>query len=148
MYAGAGPVDSFINGGDGFLYVGTEKAEFYRIDAKSGEVTFLGKPTTANRLPALRLGEDGLIYGTAGDDYNCNIFTYDRSSGAFKNLGVIKETEVAVAKRAANPGTKDIASGPRLYRPHDFIILASKLYVGETDNHDRSNYLWECELGE
>ncbi|KPJ60477.1 MAG: hypothetical protein AMS15_06375 [Planctomycetes bacterium DG_23] len=148
MYPGAGPIDCMINGGDGFLYVGTEKAELYRIDPNTGEVIYLGKPHPANRLPAICLGEDGLIYGTAGDDYNCIIFTYDRNSGAFKNLGVVRETEAAVVKRAANPKGKDVTSGRSLYRPHDFIKLASKLYVGETDNRDRNNYLWECELSE
>ena len=148
MYPGAGPIDCMINGGDGFLYVGSEKAEFYKIDPKTAEVTFLGKPNPANRLPALLVGEDGLIYGTAGDDYNCIIFTYDRSSGAFENLGVIKETEAELAKRAANPGGEDVPSGRRLFRPHDLIKLKNKLYVGETDNQTRSNYLWECVLGE
>jgi len=128
--------------------VGTEKAEFYKIDPQTAEVTFLGKPTTANRLPALLVDEEGLIYGTAGDDSNCNIFTYDRSSGAFENLGVIRETEAEVAIRAANPDGKGKHPARSLYRPHDLIKLKNKLYVGETDNHCRSNYLWECVVEE
>ena len=82
MYPHAGPIDSMINGGDGYLYIGSEKCELYRLDPKTAEVTYLAKPFVSNRMPGLLVGSDGLIYGAGGNDDNVRIFSYDRGTGA------------------------------------------------------------------
>lgn len=129
MYEGAGPVDSMLNGGDGFLYVGSAIGELYRLDPVSFELEYLGKPLPYNRLPGLCLGSDGLIYGVGGNDDHTTLFRFDRRQRRFEILG----------KVAAPDGTM-------CFRPHDLVLLNGVFYVAETDTPDRSGYLWECRL--
>jgi len=129
MYAGAGPIDSMINGGDGYLYIGSEKGELYRLDPKTAEVTYLGRPMVSNRLPGLIVGPDDLLLGVGGDDDNTTVFAYDRGSGAFTILGRVQDEQ-----------------GNGCFRPHDMKMVGNTLYIGETDNPRRTCYLWECEL--
>jgi len=58
-----GPIDSFINGGDGYLYFGTTLGELYRLDPKTGKQTLLGKPTGGIRLSGLEVGPEGQAVG-------------------------------------------------------------------------------------
>ncbi len=131
MYPGAGPVDCMINGGDGYLYVGTCGGSLCRLEPKSAGVEYLGKPSATRRMPALVEGKGGLLLGCSGDEEGGNIFAYDRESRAFHPLGPII----------------DSASGLKLYRVHDMCLMGERtLYVAETDVPTRSGYLWECEL--
>lgn len=131
MYPHAGPIDSMINGGDGYLYIGSEKCELYRLDPRTAEVTYLAKPFVSNRMPGLLVGADGLIYGAGGNDDNVRIFSYDRKTGAAAVLAHVV----------------DSASGEPCFRPHDLLQVGQSLYLGETDNPKRSDCLWECRLG-
>lgn len=126
MYAGAGPVDSMINGGDGLMYVGSAMGELYSLDPKTFEIQYLGRPFPANRMPSLVIGADGLIYGVGGDDNATSVFRYDRQSRAFEVLGRVAAGDITC------------------YRPHELLIVGRTAYVGETDNPKRSGYLWEC----
>ena len=127
MYRGAGPVDGMINGGDGFMYVGSAMGELYRLDPRTHEIVYLGRPMPANRLPALQVGADGLIYGVGGDANATTLFRYDRGRGSFELLGKVLAPD-----------------GTACYRPHDLVVVGNTAYVGETDNPKRSGYLWEC----
>ncbi|MCF7837224.1 MAG: hypothetical protein K9N49_01195 [Candidatus Marinimicrobia bacterium] len=131
MYPGAGPVDCMINGGDGFLYIGTTGGQLCRLNPKTAEVTYLGKPAATTRLPGLVLWHDSLLLGAAGDNEGGCIFSYDRETGAFRLLGPVHDAQ----------------SNRTLFRVHD-LRLADKThaFVAETDVPDRSGYLWECEL--
>ena len=129
MYEGAGPVDSMLNGGDGFLYVGSAIGELYRLDPVSFDLLYLGKPLPYNRLPGLCLGADGMIYGVGGTDDQTTLFRFDRSKQRFEILG-----------RVAAP------DGTTCFRPHDLVALNGAFYVAETDTPGRSGYLWECRL--
>jgi hypothetical protein len=131
MYHGAGPIDSMLNGGDGFLYLGSEKCEVYRLNPRTAEVAYLGKPLPATRLPGLCLSDDGLLYGVGGNDNNVSVFTYDRKSRVFNVLGTLR----------------DPRDGDPCFRPHDIIKVGDSLFLGETDNPRRSDCLWECKLG-
>ncbi len=131
MYAGAGPIDSMINGGDGFLYVGHESGELYRIAPGTGEVEYLCKPLAGHRMPALTAGPNGLLLGVGGNDRAVGAFAYDRRSGRYEQLGPLHDP-------AADAGC---------FRPHDCCLMGDTLYVGETDHPERSCYLWECRLG-
>jgi hypothetical protein len=53
MYVGAGPVDVMINGGDGYLYIGTAGGSLCRLDPKTAQVDYLGRPAPTQRLPGL-----------------------------------------------------------------------------------------------
>lgn len=130
MYPGAGPVDCMINGRDGFLYIGTTGGSLCRLDPKTAEVTYLGKPSPTTRMPGLALWHDSLLLGCCGDNEGGCLFAYDRDSGTFHTLGPI---------RAADTGT--------LFRVHDLCLAGrNRAFVAETDVPTRSGYLWECEL--
>ncbi len=130
MYPGAGPVDCMINGGDGYLYIGTTLGELVRLDPKTAEVEFLGKPYPEMRMPGLAIADDGLIYGCGGDGGAGQLFTYDRASRAFHVLGNVSDGD----------GT--------CYRTHDLALVGNRIYVAETDNPYRSGYLWECRVND
>jgi outer membrane protein assembly factor BamB len=128
MYPGAGPVDCMINGGDGFIYIGTTLGALVRLDPKTAKVDYLGKPFPEQRMPGLCIGEDGLIYGCGGDGGAGQLFTYDRESGAFHLLGPVTDGSDAC------------------YRTHDLALVGDRIFVAETDNPQRSGWLWECAL--
>lgn len=126
-YRGAGPVDSLINGGDGWLYAGSTLGELFRIEPRSGRIEHLGKPFAGKRLPAMYLAEDGLIYLAGGADGRTALATYDRSAGRFERLGPVAD-----------------GRGRTCFRAHDIAVVGNTAYVGETDNQERSGYLWAC----
>jgi len=133
MYPGAGPVDCMINGGDGYLYVGTTGGSLCRLDPRTAEVKYLGKPAPTTRLPGLVVWRDGLLLGACGDREGSCLFAYDRKNGRFLDLGLIR----------------DSATGLALYRVHDLRLTDERTaFVGETDVPTRSGYLWECRLGD
>jgi hypothetical protein len=129
MYEGAGPVDCLINGGDGFLYVASGLGELYRLEPTSAELRYLGRPLPYRRLPAVRMGADGMLYGVGGDDNGTTIFRYDREQERFELLGQVRAPD-----------------GTTCFRPHDLALVGGVAYVAETDTPDRSGYLWECRL--
>ena len=129
MYQGAGPVDAMINGGDGFLYVGTALGELYRLDPETADSEYLGRPTPYRRLPGLAVGPDGAIYGAGGDRGFAYLMRYDRDAGRFQNLGRIEAPDGTVC-----------------YRPHDLFIHDGRAFVAETDVPYRSGFIWEITL--
>ena len=129
MYSGAGPVDSFLNGGDGFLYVGTPLGEFYRLDPKSGAVKYLGKPFPDPRLPGLCVGPDGWLYLSGGNKRASMLSRYQREEERFEFLGNVEHSD-----------------GTYLHYAHEIVVVDRTVYIGETDNQTRSGYLWACEL--
>lgn len=129
MYLGAGPIDSMINGRDGYLYAGSALGEMIRIDPISKEIEYLGKPFAGIRLPGMFLADDGLIYVCGGSDGAPNLARYDRGAGKFDYLGrVVADDETTC------------------FRCHELVVIDGVAYVGETDNRRRSGYLWACEL--
>jgi hypothetical protein len=131
MYPGAGPVDCMINGGDGYIYIGTTGGSLCRLDPRTAEVTFLGKPAPTTRLPGLVVWRGSLLLGVAGDNEGGCIFAYDRESKAFHYLGSIHDEKADLT----------------LFRVHDLRLASEKTaYAAETDVPGRSGYLWECEL--
>jgi len=131
MYAGAGPVDCMINGGDGYIYIGTTGGTLVRLDTKTAEVEYLGKPYASQRMPGLKIWRDGWLLGVVGDTELSYVFAYDREAGRFEDLGPIVSSD----------------DGRPLYRTHDLAIVHDRYaYVAETDVPGRSGYLWECEI--
>ncbi len=131
MYPGAGPVDCMLNGGDGLIYIGTTGGTLVRLNPRTAEVRYLGKPFASRRMPGLKVWRDGLLLGVVGDSELSSLFTYDRETGRFTDLGPIVDSE----------------SGLPLYRTHDLAVLDDRrVFVAETDVPSRSGYLWECEV--
>ncbi len=132
LYPGdAAELDSAVNGSDGYIYIGTRAGALVRLDPESVEVKYLGRPLARPRIPGLIVGKDGLIYGCGGDDYDTHLFAYDRDTAHFFDLGPIYDSE-----RKTSPFLTHVICEPR----------PGLFYVGETDNPDRSGYLWECKV--
>lgn len=129
MYPGAGPIDSIINGGDGYLYTGSALGEFYRLDPKNGALKYLGKPFADKRLPGLAIGQDGWIYLSGGRERASMLSRYSREEDRFEYLGAVEHPD-----------------GLYLHYTHELIVIDGVVYIGETDNPTRSGYLWVCEL--
>jgi hypothetical protein len=102
-----------------------------RLDPKNVMVEYLGKPLNSPRLPGLLVGQDGRLYGCGGDGGDTHLFAYDRDSRRFFDCGRIYDPD----RQTACGCTHWLAEA----RPGLF-------YVGETDNQQRSGYLWECEI--
>ncbi|HOG45403.1 MAG TPA: hypothetical protein PLJ35_03105 [Anaerolineae bacterium] len=125
-----GPIDSFINGGDGYLYFGTTLGELYRLDPKTGQHTLLGKPSSGIRLSGLVLGPEGKLLGSYGAYDETGLFLYDRASGQFEDLGAMRDEQATC------------------FMVHDIAWDGgTRLFAAETDNMDRCSYLWEATLG-
>ena len=129
-------IDDIANLGDGYLYVASVNGGFSRIDPDTAEVEWLGKPARGMRLCGMDIGADGLIYlatganyGMSGDDAHTHMYTYDRGTKHFTDLGRIYDPEfgdgcvVVHSLSLGDDGT---------------------MWVGETDNGTRSGCLWEC----
>ncbi len=128
MYRGAGPIDTMLNGGDGFLYIGTALGELYRLDHRGPKLEFLGKPHSELRMQGLCVGPDGALYG-AGGRRDTFFFRYDRKTRRFDVLSDLIAPD-----------------GKRCTYPHDICFHGGKFYIAETDNPTRSGYLWEITL--
>jgi hypothetical protein len=125
-----GPIDSFINGRDGYLYFGTTLGELYRLNPNNGEMKLLGKPTQGIRLSGLTLGPDDMLLGSYGAYNQAGLFLYDRKKEQFINLGSMQNEEA------------------ECFMIHDIAWDGgSRVFAAETDNVDRSGYLWEVEIG-
>ncbi|MCW8129507.1 MAG: hypothetical protein KIS92_03905 [Planctomycetota bacterium] len=129
MYPGAGPVDGFINGGDGFLYVATPLGDFYRLDPRTSELMYLGKPFSDRRLPGVAIGDDGWIYLCGGKTRTSMLSRYSRKEQRFEYLGAVEHPD-----------------GTHLHYAHEIVVVDKTLFIAETDNPTRSGYLWECQV--
>lgn len=129
MYPGAGPIDTMLNGNDGYMYVGVTTGDLVRINPKNAKIDYLGKPCPVFRLPAMEIGPDGRIFGVAGFYGKCHLFAYDRKLRSFEDYGIIEDE-------------KD-----EIYIGHDICFAGdNRIFVGETDTEKRAGYLWECQL--
>lgn len=129
-----GALDGAVNGGDGYLYIGTVQGALVRIDPSDPDtpkVEFLGKPLPKWRMPGLVCGDDGALYIVGGGEHDVHIVTFDRKTRRFRDLGRM------IDERTDAP----------CYMPHDLALTPNGVaYVGETDHPERSGYLWECVL--
>ncbi len=129
MYPGAGPVDSIVNGRDGYLYAGSALGEVYRIDPRSGEVKYLGKPFPGQRMPGMTLAEDGWIYMCGAKDFGTLLARYSPAEDRFERFGQVKADD-----------------GEFLYYGHELAVIDGTVFIGETDNKNRTGYLWACQI--
>jgi hypothetical protein len=124
-----GPIDSLIDGEDGFLYFGTTLGELYRVDVSNGQHTLLGRPNDAIRMSGLCLGPGGMLLGSYGAYGQTGLFLYDRQKAAFFDLGQVRNRNA------------------ECFMIHDIVWDgAMRVFAAETDNTERSGYLWEVTL--
>lgn len=124
-------IDSFINGGDGFLYMGVSTGALLRLDPRAGKIDMVIKPATSNGFGALSPPVDGKIYGIAGTYTTAEVFSYDLDSRDVVLYGPAYDAE------------RDTT----ICRPHELVRgPENRLYCPETDNFERQCYFWEIEL--
>lgn len=114
---------------NGYLYFGTTLGELYQLDPASGKHSLLGKPTDGIRLSGLVLGPAGKLLGSYGAYHRAGLFLYDRESRAFTDLGLMQDKTASC------------------FLIHDIVWDGgARVFAAETDNLDRSGYLWEATL--
>ena len=124
-------IDSFVNGGDGFLYIGTITGALVRLEPRKTRVDFISKPAPSKSFGALAPPVKGKIYGIAGGGATTQVFSYDLKSGDMVLYGPACDAE-----RKAS-----------IFRPHELVLGPNRcLYCPETDNPQRQCYFWEIEL--
>jgi len=122
-------IANMVDGGDGFMYVGGSNGALYRIDKQSGACEFIAMASPGGRLEGMALGPGGLLYLAGGSFYCTRAAVYDPRSGKLTDLGPIHDPErdetciIVHALCVTEDGT---------------------MYIGETDNCERSGFLWEC----
>lgn len=121
--------DTSFNGGDGYLYFGTEAGALSRLNPETGEVKLLCKPTGGRRLAGLvRSRRNGLLYGLTGEDYHVSLFAYDTEKEKLVDVVPVYEP----------------VTGECPVRIHHAVVTGDDvIYAGENDNRDRPGYLWE-----
>jgi hypothetical protein len=130
MYKNAGPLDMVLNIEDGGLYICSETAELFRLNPSNAQLNYCGKAFPSVRMPGLCLGPRGLLFAAGGVDGGVRVCSYDRKLCTFKDLGPVVDSQ-----------TKE-----KCFRAHDLAAIGHTLYLGETDNPARGDYLWEIEL--
>ena len=122
-------IANLLDGGDGFMYIGGSNGALYRVDKESGVCEFLGMASPGGRLEGMAFGPDGKLYLAGGTFYCTRMAVYDRKSGRLTDLGPIYDA------------TRDEAC----IIVHAMCMTEDGvLYIGETDNCERSGFLWEC----
>jgi hypothetical protein len=129
MYTGAGPIDSAILGKNNLLYFGTALGALIELNPETYEVKYLGKPFPGIRMPGLALDKDGNVLMCGGSDGAPYIARFDILNRTISALGQVKSED-----------------GNACFRCHEIVVIDNKAYVAETDNPERSAYLWEVEL--
>lgn len=86
-------VDSLTKDSSGMIYGGTTSDGYlFRLNPATGEVICFGKPLRQQRIRALAMGRDGMVYGVGGEDSGISkLFRYNPKNGDMRELGVIHE---------------------------------------------------------
>ena len=86
-------VDSLTKDNRGMIYGGTTSDGYlFRLDPATGEVICFGKPLRQQRIRALAMSRDGIVYGVGGEDSGISkLFRYNPKNGDMRELGVIHE---------------------------------------------------------
>jgi len=124
-------VDEWINGGDGYIYLGTVSGALVRLDPRAVSFEYLGKPCPEARMSALGIYTDGRIVGAAGDRGRARIFFYDRDNRCFTDAGAIVDEREKTTPEKIHCLT---------------VTPEGVIFAGEIDNVGRTGYLWECRV--
>jgi hypothetical protein len=134
----SGHAQSLANGldvGDGGMYLCTSAGRLYRVDKKTGEVQQIAD-NIGGRLEGIDYdAERGLLFLGGGSFYQTTVFVVD----------VEKREVISDFWPVA-----DLDTGERCIIVHALCATKRKdsymVYLGETDNPNRSGYLWECDI--
>lgn len=124
-------IDSFVNGGDGYLYIGANTGALFRVDPKKTKAEMIFKPAASRGFGALAPPVRGKIYGIAGTYKTTEVFSYNLDNGDVVLYG------------PAHDRKRDTT----ICRPHELVLGPNRcLYCPETDNFERQCYFWEIQL--
>lgn len=127
----SGGVDSFVNGGDGYLYIGAHSGALLRLDPRKAKMDCIVQPSVASGFGALSQPIQGKIYGITGKDEFSQVFSYDLKTQAVVLYGPAYDDK----RKTYN------------HRPHELVMGPNNcLYCPETDNFERQCYFWETKL--
>jgi outer membrane protein assembly factor BamB len=86
-------VDSLAKDSSGMIYGGTYSDGYlFRLNPNTGEAVCFGKPIRQQRIRALAVGMDGLVYGVGGEDAGISkLFRFNPKTGDMRELRVIHE---------------------------------------------------------
>lgn len=81
-----------FNLGPGLLDASGGNGSLYRVDAATGQGTYLGTPIAdrPSRLTTLRLGPDGAAYGITGRAGRCELLRFDLEDETYALLGAVE----------------------------------------------------------
>lgn len=126
-----GGIDSFVNGGDGFLYIGSDAGALVRFDPRKLRCELILKPTLSRLFGALTPPAAGKIYGIAGTGATTQVLSYNLRSNDVVMYGPAYDAE----------------RDSTIFRPHELVLGPNRcLYCPETDNPERQCYFWEIKL--
>ena len=128
-------VDTMLNAGDGYIYIGSVDGSLYRFNPEEKKSEWLGKPSIGLRCAGLVMDDRGLIYGVSGMGIGKErplpeLWSYDRGKHSFNRLGPLLDKE------------KNLFCD----FPHGLTIdkKRNRLFVAETDTLERTSAVWEC----
>ena len=124
-------IDSFVNGGNGFLYIGTTSGALMRLEPAKPRLEVVFKPAASSGFGALSPPVRGKIYGIAGKYTTSEVFSYELATGRVVSYGP----------------AYDRKRNTTICRPHELVMGPGRcLYCPETDNFERQCYFWEIQL--
>ena len=78
-------VDAFATAPDGTIYGGTSDGYLFTFDPETNVVLNLGKPIRQHHFQGLVFGQDGILYGVAGEEHGmARAFSYDPATHSFE----------------------------------------------------------------
>ncbi len=129
--AGYCHIDGMVVVPDGRIYCGSAEGGLYRIDEKTGAVSFVAAPVPPARLAAFAMGPDGFLYGIGGRYGNASLFRMNLDTEQCELLGLLRDPDI----------------GESAWQIHDMDFAPDgAIFAGENDNPLRSSYLWEIRL--
>jgi hypothetical protein len=127
---GYAKVEGLFNLG-GRLYASGANGSLFRVDADTGQGTYLGTPIAdrPSRLTSLALGPDDAAYGVTGRGGCCEVLRFDLKTETYALLGPVADGD------------------EHCFQVHHVSLTPDGvLYAGENDHPRRSGYLWEITL--
>lgn len=85
---------SVFNEYDGFIYGGTKgDGIFFAFNPETNFIRMIGEITPEKEIPALTVGNDGIVYGICGEkDGMAHLFSYDSDAYSLTDLGLLYTT--------------------------------------------------------
>jgi sugar lactone lactonase YvrE len=128
--ADIGKIESFIDGRDGYVYIGSAAGALYRLDPRTAAVTFVAKPACGTRITSFAFGPDDLLYFASGKPAP-HLFRFNPRSDRITDLGLIRDERLGVT----------------CLQVHDLVVADDgAVFCGENDVPERSSFLWECRI--